>query len=160
MLGEKAEGKGKGEQHTWKAMHGVQAPLALRGLNGEPSDRSVRIEDACRPGPGNGGGDGGTYIWAMKRASGRWEVWAFHKDQGAAWVLLRRYIKERYQVDLGSPECQIHHHTEQQSWGGAEEPDASSDFHPCLAGSNSETQMGVVTGPRFDNRPVGHLGLV
>lgn len=102
---------------------------------------------------------GGHTIWATRRASGRWEVWASHKDQGAAWVLLRRYIKERYQVGPGSPECQIHHHSTAEP-GRGEEPDSSSDFHPCFAGSDSETRMGEVTGPRFDNRPVGHLGLV
>ena len=70
MLGEKAEGKGKGEQHTWKAMHGIQAPLAPRGLNGEPSDQVVYVEDACEP--GNGGSDGGTNHMGHKESF--WEI--------------------------------------------------------------------------------------
>ena len=61
-------------------MHGVQVPLALRGLNGEPSDRAVYIEDACGPGPGNGGRDGGTYH--MGHEESFWEMGGVGIPQG------------------------------------------------------------------------------
>lgn len=80
MLGEKAEGNGKGEQHTWKTMHGIQAPLAPHGLNGEPSDQVVYVRDACEPGPGNGGSDGETNHMGHKESF--WEIGGVGIPQG------------------------------------------------------------------------------
>lgn len=59
----KGRGKGKGEQHTWKAMQ-VPGPTGLTwSEQGAIRPSECDIEDACGPGPGNGGSDGGTYIY-------------------------------------------------------------------------------------------------
>lgn len=160
VLEEKAEGKGKGEQHTWKAMHGVQVPLAPRGLNGEPSDRAVYIEDACGPGPGNGGRDGGTYH--MGHEESFWEMGGVGIPQGPGSSLGSSEKVHQGEISGWPGESRTSDPSSHSTAGleAGAEPDTSSDFHPCFAGSDSETRIGEVTGPRFDNRPVGHLGLV